>query len=444
MDLLCASINYSIIPENLDLLEYDITNLDDKCILSLNGCRVTDKMLKLVPNIPNFRITLRCIKKKWAKERGIYSNSLGFLGGVAFAMLTARICQLYPNSAPSTLLSRFFRVYSQWKWPNPILLDKIEDDGPLSKKVWNPRINHRDRSHLLPIITPCYPSMNSTYNVSESTKKIIIGEFQRGMDITTKVEKDEAEWKELFEKLDFFSLYKTYLQINCSSSTDIVHSKWVSFVESRLRFIILKLEVTAGIEYGHPYPKTYDFKTEEGLPITAFYIGLKFERSKLQQNTRSVQIDLTNPVIEFLKQLDEWPNKTNEMQIKVTWVKQNDLPDYVFEGQPRPVVKRTRKISQTQNNTDIKGGLKRSREINDSELEPEAKKFKSNQDETNPPVEEIPNTLQIEQVIGSTIIEQKQNQISQMMSGPVLDGIHRRTEPRQSGIVSIQLLSKEQ
>jgi len=264
------------------------------------------------------------------------------------------------------------------------------------------------------------------------------------MDITTKVEKDEAEWKELFEKLDFFSLYKTYLQINCSSSTDIVHSKWVSFVDSRLRFIILKLEVTAGIEYGHPYPKTYDFKTEEGLPITAFYIGLKFERSKLQQNTRSVQIDLTNPVIEFLKQLDEWPNKTNEMQIKVTWVKQNDLPDYVFEGQPRPVVKRTRKISQTQNNTDIKGGLKRSREINDSELEPEAKKFKSNQDETNPPVEEIPNTLQIEQVIGSTIIEQKQNQISQMMSGPVLDGIHRRTEPRQSGIVSIQLLSKEQ
>lgn len=47
-------------------------------------------------------------------ERGIYANVLGFPGGVAWALLTARICQLYPNAAPSTIVSKFFPIYYQW------------------------------------------------------------------------------------------------------------------------------------------------------------------------------------------------------------------------------------------------------------------------------------------------------------------------------------------
>lgn len=46
--------------------------------------------------------------------RGIYSNMLGFLGGVSWAMLVARTCQLYPNAAASTLVHKFFLVFSKW------------------------------------------------------------------------------------------------------------------------------------------------------------------------------------------------------------------------------------------------------------------------------------------------------------------------------------------
>jgi poly(A) polymerase Pap1 len=46
--------------------------------------------------------------------KGIYSNALGFLGGVSWAMLVARVCQLYPNAASSTLVHKFFLVLSQW------------------------------------------------------------------------------------------------------------------------------------------------------------------------------------------------------------------------------------------------------------------------------------------------------------------------------------------
>jgi len=87
--------------------------------------------------------------------RAIYSNVNGFLGGVAWAMLVARICQLYPNAVAGAIVSRFFIIMYQWcglyfaalepcltstrAWPQPVLLKQIED-GPLQVRVWNPKV----------------------------------------------------------------------------------------------------------------------------------------------------------------------------------------------------------------------------------------------------------------------------------------------------------------
>ena len=108
IDFLFSRIALPRIDDSLELRDDNLLkNLDERDVRSLGGSRVTDEILHLVPNVYVFRLALRCIKL-WASRRAIYSNVLGFLGGVAWAMLVARICQLYPNEVAGAIVSRFF------------------------------------------------------------------------------------------------------------------------------------------------------------------------------------------------------------------------------------------------------------------------------------------------------------------------------------------------
>lgn len=67
--MLFARLSTPTIPDDLDLKDDSfLKNLDQKCVRSLNGCRVTDEILNLVPNVDTFRLTLRTIKL-WAKSK---------------------------------------------------------------------------------------------------------------------------------------------------------------------------------------------------------------------------------------------------------------------------------------------------------------------------------------------------------------------------------------
>ena len=146
IDLLFARLALRCIPSSWVGLGADevLRHTDEKTARSLNGSRVADLLLQLVPNATVFRTSLRFIKQ-WAKARGVYSNVMGYLGGISWAILVARCCQLYPNFPPSLLVQRFFTVYTQWAWSrSPVCLCKIKEPQTIKGipefKVWNPQL----------------------------------------------------------------------------------------------------------------------------------------------------------------------------------------------------------------------------------------------------------------------------------------------------------------
>lgn len=336
IDLLYASLAMDILPEKLNIFDNMILhNIDQRTARSLNGVRVTDMILELVPNIPNFRITLRAVKY-WAKKRGIYSNVFGFCGGVSWAMLTARICQLYPNSAPSTLLHKFFHFLDMWRWPSPIELTEVHPDPSLGFPIWT-RHSNRD---MFPIITPTYPSMNSTYNVSRPTFSMLKTEFRRGLTILSDSSEKSYEdlLTELFDATDIFLKHKKFLCLIAYAETEEDHLKWIGWVESRMKFLVKFLGEVECVNV-YPYPKPFQHISVSYKVASAFYIGIDIETSTPKS------VDLRTPVKEFMSRIDstDYEHRKEGMGVKLVDIYAYDLPEYVFFDHRRPPKKRKRK-----------------------------------------------------------------------------------------------------
>uniref|UniRef100_A0A2K6CMI8 polynucleotide adenylyltransferase n=1 Tax=Macaca nemestrina TaxID=9545 RepID=A0A2K6CMI8_MACNE len=298
------------------------------CILKMNalsfsGCRVTDEILHLVPNKETFRLTLRAVKL-WAKRRGIYSNMLGFLGGVSWAMLVARTCQLYPNAAASTLVHKFFLVFSKWEWPNPVLLKQPEESN-LNLPVWDPRVNPSDRYHLMPIITPAYPQQNSTYNVSTSTRTVMVEEFKQGLAGHRNEFSGQIRLVKLLEPPNFFQK--------------------VGLVESKIRVLVGNLERNEFITLAHVNPQSFPGNKEhhkDNNYVSMWFLGIIFRRV---ENAESVNIDLTYDIQSFTDTVYRQANNINMlkegMKIEATHVKKKQLHHYL----PAEILQKKKKQS---------------------------------------------------------------------------------------------------
>lgn len=335
IDLAFVSLELDVVPRGVDVMKPTIfRNLDDASTKSLNGVRVAAYLFDLVPKIDTFREVLRCIKL-WSKRRGVYSNVLGFLGGINMAILVARVCQLYPNAAPSTLLQKFFTVWDIWKWPSPVLLAPIVDEG-LGLKIWDPRKNPIDKRDLMPIITPTYPCQNSTYNVTVSTLHIMKQELHNASMVCASIAKDEEKWEKLFERVDFFSLHKNFLQIKVTAASAEELKKWSGFVFSRLRKMIEQIEdSTAGTLHIHPCTEEFKDPQQDQDTHVLYYMGLKkapkdLVRARLYPSQLSGKsFDLNAAVDIFRRILYNFKEHTPTMDCFVSSLKHKDLPGFV-------------------------------------------------------------------------------------------------------------------
>ncbi|CRH00882.1 poly(A) polymerase PAP, putative [Plasmodium relictum] len=353
IDLLLATLPYRTLKDCHYSLDNDniLKNLDEITVRSLNGIRVADLILNSVPNKECFRNTLRFIKL-WAKNRGIYSNILGFLGGISWALLTAKVCQLYPNYNISQLICKFFRVYSIWNWKYPVLIKSIKKsniEGLKNFPIWDPEKNIKDKLHVMPIITPAFPCMNSTYNVTYCTRNILIEEFKRAHSIINYMEDNPSNntnininilnnnnntsynsnniWANILKPLDLFTNYKHFLHIQIMATNELIHNKWKGWIESKIRLLFKKLETINELKI-RPYPKFYFYKKDKYYYCSSFFIALVFFFKNAYDNT----FNLSYAIRDFVEIALNWPHKNkfpNSYKINISHQKRSHVLEFL-------------------------------------------------------------------------------------------------------------------
>lgn len=262
IDLIFASLpSQSSIPRDFTLHDQSVLRgLDDQTIRSVNGVRTAKELLELVPQAQSFRHALRAIKV-WASKRAVYGFVFGFPGGIAWALMVARVCQLYPFACGSTIIAKFFNLMQQWNWPRPVMLKDLETSNILNLQIWNPLHNYGDKQHLMPVITPAYPSMCATHSVTHSTLEIMKKEFERANSIVTSIASGNKSWADLFRRHTFFTHdHKYYLSVIVSSNGD--KDKFDAFsgkAQSKVRLLAKSIEGNAeGIAQLRVYMKGFD------------------------------------------------------------------------------------------------------------------------------------------------------------------------------------------
>jgi poly(A) polymerase len=192
LDLLYTQVDVIDGWETLNTQDLKTRIKDTKSIL---GCWEADLIIELVKQqipIERFRLLLRSARG-WAKSRGLYGNSWGFLGGFSWSLLCAYTCIDYPDRDPSleVLLVHFFQLMSQHNWKKAITLT---DTG----KQYMAKLPQ----DLLPIVSSIEPCQNTARNITRSTAKILQNEFTRGMEISSQVLACKSYWASLYEPIN--------------------------------------------------------------------------------------------------------------------------------------------------------------------------------------------------------------------------------------------------
>ncbi|GLJ13901.1 hypothetical protein SUGI_0222090 [Cryptomeria japonica] len=190
IDMVYACVGLHTIPQDLDLLNIDSLMkeniLDKKTMLSINGYRNTEKIKQIMnQNMENFCIALHSLKL-WARNRIVYSNASGFLGGINLALLLCLVCLHNPDASASWLLWKFFTIYSDWTWPSPVKIsNEFFSITPHygGEWEWDPVHNNKNdavpKIDLMPMITPATPHRsNAANNVCASSLAIMKQEFK--------------------------------------------------------------------------------------------------------------------------------------------------------------------------------------------------------------------------------------------------------------------------
>ena len=299
-----VDIQYATTDDDLDS-PAQVNTIDEASLLGLNAYKLSRYILSSLANESSFQ-TLCTAVKHWAKHRNIYSTTCGYLSGISWALLCAKICLIYPNLSSTDLLHKFFKVFSRWDWSIPVSLNP---SFALSEFT----------SPYMSILTPISPCYNTAYTLTASGFSMILAELELGAKIMNDIRDGMQDWTALYEKFDFFQQFRFFIKIEIMACGSSDFETWSGLIFSRVKYFLIDLERC----YPRPvvcfYNKGYGFQNKQYKNCKQFFIGLRFHISQC------AKLDLRTPIQNFCSFLNELrPNKST-MSLRCMFLNRKEL-----------------------------------------------------------------------------------------------------------------------
>ncbi|KAF4686102.1 hypothetical protein FOZ60_005643 [Perkinsus olseni] len=370
-------------PEGSAAADWSNSLVDDATIRSLNGVRVGRYLLEKTPVLPVYRVVLRFVKM-WAKARGIYSNVMGYFGGVTWAILVSKVMQdneelatrEAEDDAVREILLKFFDFCSTHPWgsENPVTANDAVLEGfvsagsvemytPPAKDIFGdddvgdkqlaPQHVLRDpaecpyaadgvgiEGQCMVVLTPVLPTQNSSFNALDFNRYVMVQEFKRAAHMLSLFALSPSSCPfrlgAVCARVHPFRLYKRLMFVEVEvrpesertlddADVHLLQKRIAAMVESKVR-IFTKLSAEAFHEEGiylrlYPHPQVTQPWTASGGGI-AFLIGLA---SRLTGEENIEQEEDTKGKVDLRPSLQEF---TSVLRNIVLTAEENEQDNY--------------------------------------------------------------------------------------------------------------------
>ncbi|OQV18307.1 Poly(A) polymerase gamma [Hypsibius exemplaris] len=309
------------------LVDDALLGMDDKSTRSLNGWRVCRFIVKYVPNVQIFRLTLMVVKE-WAKARLIYSNSYCYLGGVSWAILVAHACHNRPSKTVFGQVHNFFTAFAAWDWKEPVCIAPLQLPScqcfPSAPK-FDPVALYEH--HLMPIMTPCYPYQNSSFNITRTTFNCVVTAFREGAALFRQVAERKATFEQFFARADAVKTdYGFFLVLLVEARDETALKRWKGCVESKLRQLMQNFEHVRDLDRAQIFPNSYKVTATPANNTAGvmWLVGLDYKGDPSQS-------------VSIKKTATEWKSGVNLFGLALG----QDDPDALYQDPPTILAKCT-------------------------------------------------------------------------------------------------------
>lgn len=221
-----------------------MNGLDESSILAFNGPRVTEILLEALPKPWHFQTAVRFLRV-WAKQRAIYSNKSGYLGGINIVLLVAYTALRNVHANGYALVAKTIATFVKWDWAGRKHMKFIDEENSSPCPVWLKKfdVQVKDKDSPIVLLTPCYPRFNTMHAASEHSFRVMHAEFQRAHSLLQGMETmNEPSFEVLAAPLPLVGMCSRFLRVSISVPVK-TGVAWQGFIESQVRFLIKYLSM---------------------------------------------------------------------------------------------------------------------------------------------------------------------------------------------------------